>query len=103
MVGLRLGAAEIAPCSSRGVREEDVVELIGWLEHGGRGSDVVAAPPPPPLVPTSPVTGVAGSPGKSTDWIRRQNMAAGFTGPFGPFSSPLKSSEIALQSHRVTY
>lgn len=66
-----------------------VVEGGGWPESGESGWEVAA---PPLLVPTSSAATAAGeadaaASGKSTDWIRRTNMMAGFAGPLGPFPS----------------
>ena len=85
ILGLRAGAAEVAPGTSSGGRDDVVAEGEGWLEDGERGWEVVAAPL---LVPTSSAAtaaGEAGAVGKSTDWIRKTNMAAGLAGLLGPF------------------
>ena len=80
ILGLRAGAAEVAPGSSSGGMEDVVVEAGGWLEVGESGLEVA-----PPLVPTSSAAGEAGAVGKSTDWIRKTNMVAGLAGLLGPF------------------
>ena len=78
ILGLRAGAAEVAPGSSSGGMEDVMVEAGGWLEVGESGLEVA-----PPLVPTSSAAG--GEAGKSTDWIRKTNMVAGLAGLLGPF------------------
>ena len=96
ILGLRAGAAEVAPGTSRGGRDDVVAEGEGWLEDGERGWEVVAALL---LVPTSSAATAAGeAAGSSTDWIRRTNMMAEFAcWAFGPFSAfPLEEFRVRL-------